>query len=231
MSKFVSIILSAGRGKRMGSDTPKQYLELNGKPVLYYSIKAFSDSPVDSIIIVTGSADIDYVRSSIVDKYAFNKVSAIVAGGNERYDSVYNGLTEAQSQGADYVMIHDGARAFTSQETITACMENVVATGACIAGMPVTDTIKVVDDSSIIVGTPPRSTLWMAQTPQCFEAKLAYTSYKTMIESGVPAGITDDAQVVEMYGGVDSVMVKASYDNIKITTPSDLIIGQAILAP
>ena len=231
MSKFVSIILSAGRGKRMGSDTPKQYLELNGKPVLYYSIKAFSDSSVDSIIIVTGSADIDYVRSSIVDKYAFNKVSAIVAGGNERYDSVYNGLTEAQSQGADYVMIHDGARAFTSQETITACMDNVLATGACIAGMPVTDTIKVVDDSSIIVGTPLRSTLWMAQTPQCFEANLAYTSYKTMIESGVPAGITDDAQVVEMYGGVDSVMVKASYDNIKITTPTDLIIGQAILAP
>ena len=229
MSKFVAIVLSAGRGKRMGSDIPKQYMEIKGRPILYYSIKAFEESDVDSIIIVTGSSDINYVRTEIVDKYNLNKVDDIVSGGDERYDSVYNGLKAVNNLGADYVMIHDGARPFVNQDTIRRCMENVKINKACIAGMPVKDTIKVVDSSDVIIENPNRTTLWMAQTPQCFELSLAYDSYERMIESGETDGVTDDAMVVEAFSGVKSVMIESSYDNIKVTTPIDIAIGEQLL--
>ena len=229
MSGFVGIILSAGRGRRMGSDVPKQYMELQGKPILYYSIEAFSQSDVDSIIIVAGSSDIDYVRTNIVERFGLTKVASIIEGGAERYDSVYNGLREAMRLGASYVMIHDGARPFVDNDTLCRCMANVKKSRACIAGMPVKDTIKVVDGDDVIIDTPDRATLWMAQTPQCFEAKLAYDSYRKMIESGKTDGVTDDAMVVEDFGGVSSVMIEASYNNIKVTTPIDIIVGEQLL--
>ena len=232
MAGCVAIILSAGRGKRMGSDIPKQYLNLNGKPVLFYSIKAFEESDVDSIIIVAGASDVDFVKNEIVSKYGFAKVCSVVVGGEERYDSVYNGLKEARGvDGAEYVMIHDGARPFVSNKIITDCIKTVVDSRACIAAMPVKDTIKVVDDKCDIVDTPSRSSLWMAQTPQCFDLNLAFDSYKKMIESGKTDGVTDDAMVVETFGGVRTKVVEASYDNIKITTPSDIIIGKSLIKP
>lgn len=229
MSEFVGIILSAGRGRRMGSDVPKQYMELQGKPILYYSIEAFSQSSVDSIIIVAGSSDINYVTDHIVKPFGFTKVKSVIEGGEERYDSVYNGLREAMKLGAKYVMIHDGARPFVDNDTLSRCMANVKSTRACIAGMPVKDTIKVVDNDDVIIDTPNRATLWMAQTPQCFETKLAYDSYKKMIESGETNGITDDAMVVEAFGGVSSTMIEASYNNIKVTTPIDIVVGEQLL--
>ena len=229
MSEFVGIILSAGRGTRMGSDVPKQYMLLGGKPVLYYSIEAFSKSGVDSIIIVAGSSDINYVTRDIVKHFGFDKVRSVIEGGDERYDSVYNGLCEAMKLDASYVMIHDGARPFIDNDTLSRCMANVKKSRACIAGMPVKDTIKVVDEDRIITDTPSRATLWMAQTPQCFEAKLAYDSYKKMIESGETEGITDDAMVVEKFGAVSSTMIEASYNNIKVTTPIDIIVGEQLL--
>lgn len=229
MEKYVAIILSAGRGKRMGSDVPKQYMNIKGNPILYYSIKAFEESDVHSIIIVTGSSDINYVKTEIVEKYGFNKVKDIVSGGNERYDSVYNGLIAAQKLEADYIMIHDGARPFVDQDTIINCMENVRTSRACIAGVPVKDTIKVVESNNIIVDNPNRSTLWMAQTPQCFEFNLVYNSYKEMIESKKTEGMTDDAMVVEAFSGVKSVMIESSYNNIKVTTPIDIKIGEQLL--
>ncbi len=230
MERFVAIILSAGSGKRMGSDIPKQYMDLKGKPIIYYSIKAFEDSPVQDIIIVTGESDIEFMQNDIVNKFGFNKVAGIVAGGAERYDSVYIGLSEARKvTGATHVMIHDGARPFVSQSVISACMENVVKNRACIAGMPVKDTIKVVDDNNVIIDNPRRETLWQAQTPQCFELELAYRSYKEMIEKGATASVTDDAQVIEKFGGVKVAMVEASYDNMKITTPIDIALGQLLV--
>ena len=230
MSGFVAIILSAGRGKRMESDVPKQYMKLKDRPVLWYSIQAFESSDVESIIIVTAESDIDYVQKEIVDKYNFNKVVKIVAGGAERYNSVYNGLEEAvKLQGAHYVMIHDGARPFVSQSTISDCMVNVVTNRACIAGMPVKDTIKVVDEANTIIDSPSRSTLWMAQTPQCFDLNLAYDSYKQLVDSTPIPNVTDDAEVIELFGGVKSTMIEASYDNIKITTGEDIVIAEKIL--
>ena len=121
--KYTAIILSAGTGSRMKSNMPKQYMELLGQPVIYYSIKAFEDSPVDEIVIVCSADYIEYFRHSIIEKYAFKKVKAIVQGGKERYNSVYEGLKAAN--GTDYVLIHDGARPLVDNEIIVRSMHTV----------------------------------------------------------------------------------------------------------
>ena len=139
--KFAAIVLSAGIGSRMQSDVPKQYMELNGYPVIYYSLKAFQDSEVSSIILVTGKNDVEYCRTEIVEKYHLDKVHKVIPGGTERYNSVYEGL-KAISE-ADYVLIHDGARPMLNQEILRRSMDAAAEYGACVVGMPVKDTIKV----------------------------------------------------------------------------------------
>ena len=166
MEQFTAIVLAAGSGKRMNSAIQKQYLLLAGKPVLYYSLKAFEESSVSAIVLVTGAGEEDYCRKEIVAPYGFTKVSAIVPGGKERYHSVFAGLKAAD--GADYVMIHDGARPFVDADMILRSMETVKQFGACVVGMPVKDTIKVVDDDHFAIETPARQCLWQAQTPQTF---------------------------------------------------------------
>lgn len=141
-----AIVLSAGRGSRMGSDIPKQYMELKGHPVIYYPLKTFQESFVDKIVLVCGKQDIEYCKK-LVKESDFDKVSAVVAGGAERYHSVYNGLVELK--GSDYVFIHDGARAFVNQEVLDSCYEDVKKYGASVAAVPVKDTIKVGRDGFI----------------------------------------------------------------------------------
>lgn len=234
-----AIVLSAGKGKRMGGDIPKQYMLLKGKPVLYYTLHAFEKSQIDEIIIVCAKGDENYVKKDIVVKYNISKVVSIVPGGAERFDSVYQGLKAVTG---DYVFIHDGARCFVDQETIASCMENVIEKKACLAGMPVKDTIKVVDTYGNVVETPDRRTLWLAQTPQCFETQLVKSSYEKMFSyyedanidriQGAPksiAGITDDAMVVDIFGNVNSFMVESSYNNIKLTTPEDMLFGEMLV--
>ena len=227
---YTAIVLAAGKGKRMKSRISKQFLELNGKPVLYYALTAFEKSSVNDIILVTQEADIGYCRKEIVEKYGFQKVRRIVAGGRERYDSVWKGLQAAEH--SDYVLIHDGARAFIDQETIERCMQDVVKSRACVAAVPVKDTIKAVDSSLLGVETPDRSTLWTIQTPQVFEQPLIYEAYRKLAleqEAGTAPSVTDDTMVAEHYTGIRSHIVMGSYYNIKVTTPEDLILGQAIL--
>jgi|GEM_PF-53373 len=173
--KYTAIILSAGTGSRMKSNMPKQYMELLGQPVIYYSIKAFEDSPVDEIVIVCSADYIEYFRHSIIEKYGFKKVKAIVQGGKERYNSVYEGLKAAN--GTDYVLIHDGARPLVDNEIIVRSMHTVEKEKACVAGMPVKDTIKVSDELGYSANTPDRKSLWQIQTPQCFEYDLLAQSY------------------------------------------------------
>ena len=151
MEKFAAIVLSAGTGSRMKSDIPKQYMDLNGRPVIYYSLKAFEDSDVDSIVLVAGRDDIEYCRKEIVEKYGFTKVRAIIAGGAERYDSVFEGLKAVKD--CDYVMIHDGARPMLSQDIIKRSWRGAVEYKACVAGMPVKDTIRVVADDGTAIST------------------------------------------------------------------------------
>lgn len=231
MENFTAIILSAGSGSRMKSDIPKQYMDIDGYPVIYYSLKAFEESDVRSIVLVTGADDVDYCRKEIVQKYNFKKVKAIVPGGNERYDSVYEGLKAAA--GADYVMIHDGARPMITQDIIKRTISMTKEYRACVVGMPVKDTIRIIDENAFSKETPDRKTLWMMQTPQSFSYELLYRSYQTLYKDinsakNVPQ-ITDDAMVVEYGSGVKARIIEGSYENIKITTPEDISIAKTFL--
>lgn len=224
--KITAIVLAAGRGSRMKSELQKQYMTLAGKPVVVHCLEQFEKSDVDEIILVTGEDEIEYCREKIVGEYHITKVKKIVAGGKERYESVYHALEEMEE--CRYVFIQDGARPCITQDIIRACIENVREYGICIIGMPVKDTIKIVDENCFAKDTPERSTLWQIQTPQCFvydEIKLAY---EKMMASGVK-NITDDAMVMEQFGDRRVKMVKGSYENIKITTPEDMEIGEIFL--
>jgi len=225
-AKVTAIVLAAGKGSRMNSDVPKQYLTLLGKPVLFYSLNAFEESDVDEIILVTGSGEQEYCKKEIVEKYQFNKVTHIVEGGAERYHSVHNGLLSAKD--VEYVLIHDGARPLISVEVINKAIENVKKTDACVVGMPVKDTIQIVDNDGAIESTPDRRRTWIAQTPQCFSFELALSSYNKAIESR-DASITDDAMVVRKYGNASVMMLEGGYENIKVTTPEDIPMAECFL--
>lgn len=221
-----AIILAAGKGKRMGTDIPKQYIEINGYPILYYTIRAFEESFIDEIILVTGKGEEDFCKEKIVDKYNFNKVKAIVPGGKERYDSVYMGLQQVEN--ADYVFIHDGARPFVTNEILERMQQSVEKYNACVVGVPVKDTIKIVNKKNIITDTPDRSCVWAVQTPQVFKTELIKEAYNK-IRSGKYENITDDAMVLEQTMDYPIQMVEGSYKNIKITTLEDLEIARLYL--
>ena len=230
--KIAAICLAAGQGKRMESKVQKQYLLIEDKPVLYYALKAFQDSVIEEIILVVGAGEEEYCKTEIVDKYAFNKVKAIVAGGKERYHSVFQGLQAVKN--ADYILIHDGARPFLTREIIDRCIEGAEEYKACVAGMPVKDTIKLADDDRNIASTPERSKVWMIQTPQAFEYSLIKQAYTILIEqeeqgkqTSIP--VTDDAMVVEYFLKQKVHLVYGSYENIKITTPEDMRIAEVFV--
>lgn len=226
MKKYTAVVLAAGAGKRMNTKVHKQYLEVAGKPLLYYTLKAFEESRVDDIVLVTGAGEELYCRREIVEKYGFHKIKAVTAGGKERYHSVYQGLLAAE--GTDYVLIHDGARPLVEQAVIERCMESVEKYQACAVGMPVKDTIKIVDGEQFAKGTPDRSSLWQVQTPQTFSYVLIREAYCKMLQQE-DAVITDDAMVVERMTSVPVKLIEGSYRNIKITTPEDLLLMEAYL--
>lgn len=224
--RCTAVVLAAGRGTRMGTSVQKQYLELCGKPVLFYSLRAFQDSPlIDEIVLVTGAEEITFCRDEIVEKYGFDKVKAVVQGGKERYHSVYRGLREVTD---GIVFIHDGARPFVNEEMIQRAYSTVLVERACVVGMPVKDTIKIVDENQFARTTPNRAFVWMVQTPQVFEVSLVREAYEKLMESGETA-VTDDAMVVEKMTGHPVRLVEGSYRNIKITTPEDLDIARIFL--
>ncbi len=232
MSKFAAIVLSAGVGSRMKSDIPKQYMDLNGKPVIYYSLKAFEKNGFSSIVLVCGKEDVEYCKKEIVEKYNLTSVKAVVPGGKERYHSVYEGLKAVD--GADYVFIHDGARPMLTQDVINRLKEVVITEDAAVAGMPVKDTIKIVDEDAYVSETPERKYVWQVQTPQCFAFPIIYEAYKSIIqdeEEGwtIPV-VTDDAMVLSYATDYEVKMVEADYRNIKITTPEDLLIAKVFLS-
>lgn len=223
-----AIVLAAGRGKRMGTKVHKQYLELAGKPVLYYSLKAFAYSDViDEIYLITGPGEEEYCRREIIEKYEIPKVTKILPGGAQRYHSVWNGVQEMEEEG--YVFIHDGARPFVNHEIIERVFQEVIHHKACVVGMPVKDTIKVVDDNEFVKNTPDRKSLWMIQTPQVFENHLIKGAYSMLMRESY-INVTDDAMVVEQMLKYPIKLVCGSYENIKITTPEDLDIAEVMIA-
>ena len=222
--KCTAIVLAAGKGTRMGTKIHKQYLEICGRPVLYYALNAFEQSEIiDNIILVTGAEEIDYCKKEIVDKYNLTKVSDIVSGGKERYNSVFNGLKCVDKD--SFVFIHDGARPFIDRESIRRAYNTVKEEKACIVAMPVKDTIKIADDKGYVSDTPDRSKVWMVQTPQVFSSDIIKEAYAKVMETDCK-GVTDDAMVVEQMMNQPVKFVEGSYMNIKITTPEDLAVGE-----
>ncbi len=225
-SYCTAIVLAAGKGKRMKTEVRKQYLMLAGKPILYYSLNVFQRSDIiDEIVLVVGDGEIDYCREQFVEKYGFTKVSKIVTGGAERYHSVWNALKETREKG--YVFIHDGARPFVDETILKRTYAEVINCRACVVGMPVKDTIKLADENGFVADTPPRSRLWMVQTPQVFETALVREAYAKLMQAE-DRTVTDDAMVVESMLGFPVKLVEGSYENVKITTPEDLKIGEVL---
>lgn len=224
---YTAIVLAAGKGTRMNSKIQKQFLEVEGKPVIYYSLKCFQESLlIRDIILVTGEESLSYCKEEIVKRFGFSKVKKVTAGGKERYDSVYAGLCACDN--TDYVLIHDGARPFVTEEILERTCFAVKETGACVVGMPAKDTIKISDRNKMVESTPAREKVWLVQTPQAFRYSLIKESYES-IRCKDMSGITDDAMIVEQERGVKVALVHGSYENLKITTPEDLIIAEAFL--
>ena len=235
-----AVVLAAGKGSRMGGNTAKQYMEIGGKPLVAYALEVFEASPViDEIILMTDAGHMEYVQTEIVEAYGLKKVSTIGAGGGERYESVWKALCtlmdreegEKESVARDrqdgYVFIHDGARPFVTGEIIERAYGAVCKCNACVVGMPVKDTIKLVNREGMIESSPDRSMVWQAQTPQVFSVPLIVEAFTRQMREDC-TGITDDAMVVEAQMGVKAHMVMGSYANIKITTPEDLFMAEVL---
>lgn len=230
--KLAAIVLAAGSGKRMGSNTPKQFLEINGKPLLYFCLKVFQDSFIDEIIIVARPSDRDYIKKDIVENFSFGKVTRIVDGGKERFHSVAAGLEAIDD--CDYVFIHDGARPFVNENILEDAFETVTRTGSAITAVPSKDTVKIIGADGSVVETPDRNTLFNMQTPQTFEFELIRDCYRKLINSEKEISeknisVTDDAMVMELFSNKKVYVSKGDYKNIKVTTPEDLIIASAYL--
>lgn len=221
---FVSaVIVSAGNSTRMGGIN-KQFLELDGAPVIVNTITAFQNSHlVDEIVIVTRECDIDKIKN-LVCKYNFTKVSAVVCGGETRQLSVYNGVVQT-STNTQVVAIHDGARPLVSDRVITETIKTAGECGAAATGVKVKDTVKVVDDNDNIIDTPDRAYMRFIQTPQVFNKKLYLDAVKTVENS---KDFTDDCMLIEAYGKTVK-FVDGDYENIKITTPEDIELAESYL--
>ncbi|TAH66340.1 MAG: 2-C-methyl-D-erythritol 4-phosphate cytidylyltransferase [Anaerolineaceae bacterium] len=226
--KVTAVILAAGQGKRMNMPVAKQFLMLEDKPVLFYSLKAFEDSHVDEVILVCGQGQIDYCAHNIIEPYGLKKVVRIIEGGKERYDSVIHALRAIDN--TDYVLIHDGARPFASFALINEVIDVVKESKACIVAAPLKDTIKIVDEDGWIRETPDRALMWSAQTPQAFEYSSIRSAYELLYDQkeSERKKVTDDAMVYELYIDLPVRIVKGNYYNIKLTTPEDLVFAQVI---
>ena len=218
-----ALITAGGLGKRMGSPAPKQYLELNGRPVLAWTLLAFETHPViDFIIFTVPPGDEDYCMEKIVKPYRFQKVRNIVAGGNDRQASVRHGLEKLVK--TDFIVIHDGVRPLVSADTIARSIETAKTYGAAVACVPVTETVK--KRIGQYVNTISRTDLLLAHTPQTFQSRLIIDAHRKALEDGFIG--TDDAMLVERLGH-PVVAIEDSDENIKITTPADMVLAGTLL--
>lgn len=221
-----AVIVAGGLGSRMKAPLKKQYLCLDGLPIVSHTLMVFDRcSALDQLVLVVPENDRDWCRNHILAPLSLTRKVHMVAGGPRRQASVTNGLA-AVVPGPGVVMIHDGVRPFVSQSLIERCLTAVHRTGACVPVVPVTETLKQVDQRGVIVRTVDRRMMRLAQTPQTFSIDLIRRAHQLAAQRGFRA--TDDASVVEFAGGTVTV-VPGERDNLKITTPQDLLTAQAIL--
>ena len=223
----VALVPAAGRGLRMGGSVPKQFLSIGGEPLIVQSLRMLQAAPVVAqIILAVPSADIEYCEAEIVVRHRFTKVTKVVAGGAERQDSVRYALAQVPSD-TDIVLIHDAVRPFVTRRMIDEVVAASWKEGAAIVALPMRDTVKQVRTDGMIERTVDRTPLWLAQTPQAFRRDWIETAHRNAHAEGVRA--TDDAFLVEWLG-YSVAVVEGSGENIKVTRPEDLLIGEAILA-
>jgi 2-C-methyl-D-erythritol 4-phosphate cytidylyltransferase len=222
-----AVIVAAGKGVRMQTPLPKQYLSLAGLPVLSRTLLVFDAcDPVDDIYLVVPKDDFDYCRRKIIGSAMLNKKIHLVPGGARRQESVHNGLQKIDAN-CRIVVIHDGVRPFVKIDQVAATIEGARKFGACILGVPVSETLKQVDASDHIVRTLQRDHVWMAQTPQTFRCELIKKAHDKAKEAGYLG--TDDAALVERLGEPVQ-MIRGSRGNIKITHREDLEMAQCLMA-
>jgi 2-C-methyl-D-erythritol 4-phosphate cytidylyltransferase len=217
------IVVAAGSGSRMGTEIKKQYLPLAGKPILIRTLQTLEQSDrIDRIIVVVAADDIGYVQD-MIHEHGLQKVDAVVGGGEERQNSVANGL-RALNRTTQYVAVHDAARPLVTLEEIENVIDMAMTIGGATLGVPVKDTIKRVEKHKVME-TLPRESLWAVHTPQAFRRDWLQEAHHRSARIGVPG--TDDASLVE-WAGYTVQMVQGSYQNLKITTPEDLVIAEAL---
>lgn len=221
-----AIILAGGKGKRMGSAISKQFIDIKGKPIIYYTLKKFSENKkIDNIIVVLPEDEVKYFKENILKKYEL-RINKIVIGGKERQDSVYNALKSLKNSGTDIVLIHDGARPFISERIINEGIKFAEIYGAAAPGVMPKDTIKVKNEKNFSIDTPNRANLVSIQTPQVFKFDEILECHEKIRYNGEK--VTDDTMVVEKYG-YSVYLYDGEYTNIKVTTPEDLILAERLI--
>jgi 2-C-methyl-D-erythritol 4-phosphate cytidylyltransferase len=222
--KVGAIIPAAGRGKRIGASIPKQFLEIQGRPLLHHTLTVFASCKlIDYVVLVMPRADVNEVGKDWMNKYKI--VQEVVVGGEQRQDSVYNGFNSLE-KGTDIVVVHDGVRPFTTPQMITATVEAAQQYGAAITAIPVSDTVKQAADG-FVKQTVSRDGLWRVQTPQAFQYGLLQQAFKKAQKDSYYG--TDEGSLVE-YLGERVKIVPGSELNIKITRKEDLVLGESLLS-
>ena len=225
--KVVAVVPAGGTGKRMGAGTPKQFLMLDGVPMMLHALRVLERTPgVTEVILVVPKEERDRALSEVVERYGLKKVLKVVPGGATRQESVQHGLNEVDED-AEIVVVHDAVRPFITEDRIERSIEAARRHGGAIVAVPMKDTPKQAGPDRLIQRTLDRTELWLAQTPQTFQRALVVEAYRTAAMAHVHA--TDDAALVERLGHTVAI-VEGSWENIKITTPEDMILAEAILA-
>jgi 2-C-methyl-D-erythritol 4-phosphate cytidylyltransferase len=228
--KVAAIVAAAGLGVRMHQDTPKTYLQLAGKPILIHTLEVFERvSEVHEVLVVVHPEDLEFCQEEVIDPYPLKKVLRLVPGGKERQDSVYNALKVLwkKEDELDVVLVHDGVRPLVSPAQVRQVVTAARRYGGAILGIPCQDTLKRVNSRKEIIATVDRRELWQVQTPQAFRAALLWRAYQQAMDRSFYA--TDEAALVEAMGDT-VVVVPSSPLNLKITTPDDLKMAEAILS-
>ncbi|HZV81097.1 MAG TPA: 2-C-methyl-D-erythritol 4-phosphate cytidylyltransferase [Geobacteraceae bacterium] len=225
--KTVALIPAAGMGKRMGAAINKQYLLLDDRPILAKTLQLFQDAEfIDEIYPIIPAEEIDFCQREVVERYGLDKVKRIITGGAERQNSVLNGLRALDGCDVDdIVVIHDGVRPFVPPAVIRRSVEMAMEHDSVVVAVPVKDTVKIISNG-FAVETPPRETLWLAQTPQTFRYGVIRSAHELAEAEGFLG--TDDASLLERLGDKVHVVI-GDYRNIKITTPEDMLLAEAFL--
>jgi len=220
-----AIIAAAGQGKRMAKGINKAFILLNNRPILAHTLDVFEAcAGINDIIVVVGADDIQQTRT-IINTYGYRKIKEVVPGGAERQHSIANALKEIPVN-TQLVLIHDGARPLVTQKLVMEVLLASNETGAAIVAVPVKETIKIGNKEGFVLETPDRTNLWAVQTPQVFKRDIIEEAYRQAEQAAVVA--TDDAGLVERIG-VKVRLIMGDYNNLKVTTPEDLVVAETII--